>query len=611
MVLAASALAVAAPPAAATFRLTVPLDRSGTVPGSMTLTVHGDSEPRSSEPITLVLPESAGAPARDSYDWEDLLPKEQILTFDPRGTGRRALRCRDLEAADPAHAGRQAEACATFLGERRGFFRAADTVEDIEALRARIGVERMAIVGPGYGAYVAQRYALRYPEHVRRLILTAPVDAAGPDPLFRDTPAAVRRVLGELCRGRLCNRFTRDPVGDTRRLVSALAAGPMHGRVVDRFGHWRDAALTREGLFLLFIAGDANPFTRAEYPAAVVSALRGDRAPILRLARRARSAGRGLRPGIWSAAAAAAATCEETRFPWDSHATPAEREAAAQQTEAAMDPALADPFDPATLAGGPLMRLCSHWPTVSAGPPADPVQMPDVPALVLADPAHTGAPVEAAMRTAARFPRGKLLVTTVPPLDECAQRAVIRFMDDRSVQDRCPRSGPLLPPSAPMPMSLHEIPPLKGVPGRRGRLLNAVGATFGDLIDDFFGRLYATPTAGVSGGGLRAGGLRGGSYMTGGHVERLLRYEFVPGVRVSGRAHNDGAFQTLFVDGPGALNGRLVARSADDDLVLLMRGRIAGRRVRARVRIPSHLTELLSLIEGVASGRAAALPLLP
>ena len=74
----------------------------------------------------------------------------------------------------------------------------------------------MTIVGPGYGSNMAQRYALRYPQHVRRLILTAVTDAAGMDPLFRDTPAAARRVLTELCRGKLCNRFTRDPVADTR-----------------------------------------------------------------------------------------------------------------------------------------------------------------------------------------------------------------------------------------------------------------------------------------------------------------------------------------------------------------------------------------------------------
>jgi hypothetical protein len=65
--LGAAILAVAAPPAAAEFRLTVPLDRSGAAPGSLTLTIHRDSKPRRSDAVTLVLPESPGAAARDPY----------------------------------------------------------------------------------------------------------------------------------------------------------------------------------------------------------------------------------------------------------------------------------------------------------------------------------------------------------------------------------------------------------------------------------------------------------------------------------------------------------------------------------------------------------------
>jgi pimeloyl-ACP methyl ester carboxylesterase len=612
VVLGAAALALGAPqPAAAELRLTVPLDHSGAVPGSLTLIVHRDSKPRPSDAVTLVLPESPGAPARDPYEWNPLMSNEQIVTFDPRGTGGRAPRCRDLEAADPTDAGRQAEACAALLGDTRRFFRAADTVEDIEALRAWLGVERLAIVGPGYGSYVAQLYALRYPEHVRRLILTAAVDAAGPDPLYRDSPAAARRILAELCGGPRCNRFTRDPVGDTRELVAAMAAAPLQGRVVDRFGRRRTAALTREDLFFLLLAGDGNPVVRGDYPAAVVSALRGDHAPLLRLAQRARGAARAVRPRIWSTATAAAATCEETRFPWEWHAGPAEREAAAQQAAAAMDPALADPFDPLTLARSSRIRLCSRWPTASAGPPAEPRPMPDVPVLLLQDPTHVGAPVETAMRTASRFAHATLLLATVSPLDECAERAVTRFMDGRRVPDRCPETGPLFAPTGPAPRSLREVPPYPGMPGRRGRLLDAFAMTFGDLIDDFFVRLYANPTVLVNERRLRLGGLRGGSWVSGNRAERFERYAYVPGVRVSGGGRGDERPRELFIDGPGALNGRVRVMGTGTDLVVRVRGRIAGRRVRVLLTIPSRLSRLVSEIDGGTTARAAALPLLP
>ena len=472
MALSASAALLVVPDAAsAAFRLTVPLDHSGAVPGTLTLTVHRDSKPRASGPVTLVLPHAAGARSGEPYEWEELMPRQQIVTFDPRGTGQRALRCRDLEAADPADAGAEAEACATLLGGRRGLFRVSDTVEDIEAAPRldRRGADDHR--RPGLRSYVAQRYALRYPQHVRRLILTAVTDAAGMDPLFRDTPAAARRVLTELCRGKLCNRFTRDPVADTARLVSRLVPAPLRGPLVDRFGRTRQSELSREDLFFVLLSGDSNFFTRPDYPAAVTSALNGDPAPILRVARRARDAARGVRPRVFSAAAAAAATCEEVRFPWAWQATPPERTEGARQAEAALAPALTAPFDAHTLAASAPMRLCARWPTMSAAPPPEPGAMPDVPVLVLEDPTHVAAPAEAATRTLARFPRGQLLVTGLAPLDACAELAVTRFMSGQPIQTRCRRAAALIPPVEPAPTSLRELTPIRGVPGRRGRLL--------------------------------------------------------------------------------------------------------------------------------------------
>ena len=594
------------------FRLTVPLDRSGAVPGSLTLTVHRDSKPSADRPVTLLLPYAAGTPAPDTYPWDELMPRQQIVTFDPRGTGRRALRCRDLEAADPADAGAEAEACATLLGARRGFFRASDTVEDIEALRAWIGVDRMTIVGPGYGSYVAQRYALRYPEHVSRLILTAVTDAAGADPLFRDAPAAARRVLADMCRGTLCNRFTRDPAGDTARLVARLAAAPLTGPLVDRFGRTRQSTLSREDLFFVLLDGDLNFFTRPDYPGAVTSALRGDAAPILRVARRARSAFRRFPARYLSAATATAATCEEVRFPWAWHATPTERAEAARQAEAGLDPALTAPFDPGTLAGSPLMRLCSRWPTASADPPPEPGPMPDVPVLVLQDATHVGTPVEAAMRSVARFPRGQLLVAGLSPLDVCAELAVDRFMRDQRVQERCPHTGPLVPPARPAPRSLRELTPVRGLPGRRGRLLKAFAVTFGDLVDDFYAALFANPRALGSNLRFRAGGLRGGSLVAGEELLRLDEYEFVPGVRLSGRWSADNNSIPLRIDGPGRLDGRIrISEPGDEDLTFRVRGRIAGRRVRANVVVRSRLVDAIEQSIDGSPAAAAALPLLP
>ena len=588
--------------------LSVPLDYSGAVPGRLELDVHRDSL-RAPEGVTLVVPGAPGAPGGSTFPWEELMPNQSIVVFDPRGTGRGSLRCRDLEAATVTDAGREAAACATLVGERRQFYRAADTVEDMELLRAALGAERLTLVGSAYGSYVAQRYALRYPQRVERMILTSPDDAAGLDPLFRDSAAATPRVLSDLCRN-ACGRFTRDPAGDTRRLVAQLAEWPLRGSIVGPRGGRRAASLSRQELLFTLLMSDANPISRADYPAAVVSGLRGDPAPLLRLKRRGTKFFDVVYPRLVSAATAAAATCEETRFPWAWHASPAERAEAAYRAETELAPALANPFDPGTLVRSERMRLCSRWPTASPGPPPEPGPMPDVPVLLLAHSTTISTPVETAMRTAARFPRSKLLVSSeLAELGECGERAVRRFISGRAVQDRCPRDAPLIRPTAPLPTSLADLAPVRGVPGRRGRLVRAFAATVGGLFDDLFASLFSDPEAALDDGAFRGGGLRGGSFLAAEDLLSLRRYEFVPGVRISGvwsGGVEPSSQGPLRIDGPGRLDGVVRLGEVGQDLFVRVRGRIAGRRFRVRVRVPSRLVELIVEEGGLAA--AAALP---
>jgi len=95
-------------------------------------------------------------------------------------------------------------------------------------------------------------------------------------------------------------------------------------------------------------------------------------------------------------------------------------------------------------------------------------------------------------------------------------------------------------------------------------------------------------------------------------VLKLDRYEFVRRVRLSGRWNGDLESIPLRIDGPGRLDGRIrVTEPGDDDLVFRVRGRIAGRRVRARVLIHSRLIDAIEQSIDGSPAAAAALPLLP
>jgi proline iminopeptidase len=66
----------------------------------------------------------------------------------------------------------------TRLGDPRGYGRDAD-VDDLEALRQALGIDRMVLLGHSHGAAVATAYAAAHRDRVDRLVLISP---APPDP---------------------------------------------------------------------------------------------------------------------------------------------------------------------------------------------------------------------------------------------------------------------------------------------------------------------------------------------------------------------------------------------------------------------------------------------
>jgi hypothetical protein len=187
----------------------------------------------------------------------------------------------------------------------------------------------------------------------------------------------------------------------------------------------------------------------------------------------------------------------------------------------------------------------------------------------------------------------------------CADRALARFFRGDRVQERCAPQPPFILPSDPVPASLADVLPARGVAGRRGRVVTAVALTVGDMLDELVRRLLTDLTAFLrDGGGPRGGGLRGGSWAVGGRglevAFRLRRLEYVPGVRISSNqfGEDEDVFR-LRVDGPGRLDGRVTL--VGDDTVLRARGVIGGRRFRTRVVLSSRFASVFGIEPGAAT----------
>ncbi len=118
------------------------------------------------KPVAFVI---HGGPGADHTSFKPtfspLGQKMQLVYFDHRGQGRSARGPKETYTLE-------------------------NNVEDMEALRQHLGLDKIVVIGASYGGMVALTYASRYPEHVSHLIAIVTV----PDSRFLDR---AKQILAE------------------------------------------------------------------------------------------------------------------------------------------------------------------------------------------------------------------------------------------------------------------------------------------------------------------------------------------------------------------------------------------------------------------------------
>src|SRR5215216_4474256 len=522
-------------------RVRVPLDRSGGLPGSVSLRVARlDLPPRGGRHLMYLSGGPGGAGVVEMVDvmfeLPELAQRYSVIGFDQRGTGRSGLlRCREMERDGRLRSTSAGEKCAQRLGPRRAFYTTPDTVADMEAIRQAVGARKLTLFGISYGTELALAYARAHPDRVERLILDSVVDPDDSDPFGLAGFRAMGPSLASLC-PRPC--VSPDPGADLTALTAQLRAAPLRGSWVDRRGRRHAGTLRPTAIADLLYDSDYDPALRAGAPMAVRAALGGDAAPMLRLLAASRVYSLPSNPRDFSAARYAT-VCEETPLPWPRGTPLGDRLRVARERALALPASAFAPFD-AEVAYADEIDLCLRWPDPGRPPHSAGGAYPAVPTLMLQGGEDLRTPPEVSARIATLIPGTQRVV--VPGVGHAiigadrsgyGGRQLLRFVAGEAVRPSCPRVPTGVPATGVPPVAFAALAPAAGLSGRVGRTVSAIDATL-DWLDFALSPALGQPA--------RGGGLRGGSFRLGRRLS-LREVAVVPGVRVSGKELRGGALR--------------------------------------------------------------------
>jgi pimeloyl-ACP methyl ester carboxylesterase len=381
--------------------LSVRLDPFGPAPGRLSLRVAMSDVATAPRGVLVFLTGGPGQPGvpfapRLAGRLGPALRGYRLVMFDQRGTGAGALDCpalqRQMGASDltvPAPAA--VRACAAAIGPDRRFYATADTVADIEALRAALGAARITLDGVSYGSYVAEQFALTHPAEVSRLVLDSVVPSWNVDPLQLVNMRQTATVLRNACAAQGCGF---DPASDLAAVVRRYHDGP--------------------ALLDMLVALSVGDPSFPGVPAALHAAAAGQPDALSALVARVHAA-EGATAGELSRGLHASTLCADMPMPWGGPDTPlAARPAALARAVARLTTAQVWPFDRATAAGNGFIQTCLYWPPAPAPPrgtaAAPRAELPSVPVLLLAGGHDLSTPLAGARAQAALAPDGHLVV---------------------------------------------------------------------------------------------------------------------------------------------------------------------------------------------------------
>ncbi len=259
-------------------------------------------------------PGYSGLAAADSYTdaFDPTIAEHYDLVFmDQRGVGlSHPIQCPvatsvyyrgTADPADPTQRDAVASAAKTYVADCMTeskadvadlpFYATTNAVEDLEAIRDYLGVDKMMLYGESYGTQYVQTYAAAHPDRIKALFIDGPVDLV-PDAItyYTEGARAFEDVLLQTMAACKADPACRagfaggDPLASYDALAAKLKAGPISYRFPTATGTFEDRQLTLTDLTYLAYDYAYGPDDRSQFLRDLAAASKGDYVPLARAA---------------------------------------------------------------------------------------------------------------------------------------------------------------------------------------------------------------------------------------------------------------------------------------------------------------------------------------
>jgi pimeloyl-ACP methyl ester carboxylesterase len=459
------------------------------------------------------------------------LDTHDLLLIDDRGRGLSStIDCSALQHGTAPFAQAEAE-CAAQLGLAASRYGTGEIAQDTDAVRAALGYDKVDYFGWSYGGADVEAYATRFGDHLRSIVLDAPVGTPGVYQFDFDrarSQAEPRAIRLQCLRSPTCAADHPFPDLELDALAWTVRNHPVEGDSYDAAGNPMHVRIDEEAMLGYLIDNPNGNFTNTGELLAAGSALRrGDPVPILRLGAESffpleeYDSGD---PTGFSYGALLATWSADFKFPWDWSAPVSVRQ---EQYGTAVDALPSWYFHPFSKQAATnnllfdfvLPELWWEIPTPPSSIAEHHARFPYVPTLVLSGDMDRRVPFEITTKVAALYPDSlfvKVAEAGHPALiwSSCAANLATEFIRTLKVKNkdlRCATTPDVVWPAVGrFPLLAHDARPADiDKPGKNKiafderKVVTVAVAAATDAMQ--------RSTVGFSGSGV---GLRGGTFST-------------------------------------------------------------------------------------------------